>query len=84
MHTRFSGLRKRKIPMNKPYIICLQFGTWRNELWFTAPDNEIAANNWKTAVDELPSVSEKCANSNQFMSEAVEHFERYGFTRIRH
>ncbi len=68
--------------MNKPYIICLQFGTWRNELWFSAPDDADTAEKWKEAVDALPSVSERCANSNEFMSEAVEHFEEAGFMRI--
>ena len=68
---------------NKPYIVCLKFGTWRNELWFSAPDNEITESKWKTAVGSLPEVSEECSNSNQFMSAAIEHFEEYGFTRIR-
>ena len=68
--------------MNKPYIICLQFGTWRNELWFSAPDDAETAERWKTAVDALPLVSERCTNSNEFMSEAVGHFEDAGFTRI--
>jgi hypothetical protein len=69
--------------MNKPYIICLKFGTWRNELWFSAPDNEYAEKNWQNAVDALPEVSGRCANPNQFMTEAVEHFENYGFVRIQ-
>ena len=69
--------------MNKPYIICLRFGTWRNELWFSAPDNGITAEKWKTAVDLLPQVSAECSNSGEFMREAVEHFEQYGFTRIQ-
>ncbi len=68
--------------MNKPYIVCLQFGTWRNELWFTAPDDPETADKWENAVAKLPSVSESCANSNEFMSEAVGHFESFGFTRI--
>ena len=76
--------QKDENEMNKPYIICLQYGTWHNELWFSAPDNEMTARNWQTAVDLLPDVSERCTNSNQFMSEAVEHFSQYGFTRIQH
>ena len=69
--------------MNKPYIVCLKFGTWRNELWFSAPDDEETAEKWNSAVNDLPGVSERCANSNDFMSAAVEHFEERGFTRIR-
>lgn len=69
--------------MNKPYIICLQFGTWRNELWFTAADDESTARSWKKAVDKLPELSSECANSGEFMTRSVEHFEQYGFTRIQ-
>ncbi|MBR5089138.1 MAG: hypothetical protein IK093_06905 [Ruminiclostridium sp.] len=69
--------------MNKPYIICLQFGTWRNELWFSAPDSETCSERWKKAVDTLPAVSEQCTSSNEFMTDAVKHFENYGFTRIQ-
>ncbi len=69
--------------MNKPYIICLKYKTWRNELWFSAPDNDITEDKWKTATDLLPEVSERCTSPNQFMSEAVEHFEQYGFVRIQ-
>ena len=69
--------------MNKPYIVCLKFGTWRNELWFSAPDDEETAEKWEGAVRMLPEVSSNCANSNDLMSAAVEHFEERGFTRIR-
>lgn len=69
--------------MNKPYIVCLRFGTWRNELWFSAPDDEETAAKWNSAVEALPEVSGRCANSNDFMSAAVEYFEERGFTRIR-
>ena len=69
--------------MNKPYIICLQFGTWRNELWFSAPDNQMTAEKWRTAVDILPQVSETCSNPGEFLAAAVEHFEDHGFTRIQ-
>ncbi len=68
---------------NKPYIICLKFGTWRNELWFSAPDDEATAKEWERAIAELPDVSARCVNSNEFMAAAVEHFEGCGFTRIR-
>ena len=69
--------------MNKPYIICLKFGTWRNELWFSAPDDEQTDAAWKQAIAELPEVSDRCVNSNEFMAAAVDHFEERGFTRIR-
>lgn len=69
--------------MNKPYIICLRFGMWRNELWFSAPDDPETALKWKQAVDALPEVSDRCTSSNQFMSAAVEHIEQFGFTRIQ-
>ncbi|MBP5603933.1 MAG: hypothetical protein J6X60_00075 [Ruminiclostridium sp.] len=68
--------------MNKPYIICLKYGTWRNELWFSAPDTEMSEQKWTTAVNMLPEVSERCSSPSQFMDEAVEHFEAHGFTRI--
>lgn len=69
--------------MNKPYIICLKYKTWRNELWFSAPDDELTHQRWDTAVELLPEVSDRCTSSNQFMTEAVEHFEQYGFVRIQ-
>ena len=69
--------------MKKPYIICLRFGTWRNELWFSAEDDEATASEWEKAVGELPEVSTRCVNSNDFMSAAVEHFEDRGFIRIQ-
>lgn len=68
---------------NRPYIICLKFGTWRNELWFSAPDDETTRKEWDKAIAELPEVSARCVNSNEFMSAAVDHFEERGFTRIR-
>ena len=73
----------RIVKMNKSYIVCLKFGTWRNELWFSAPDDEATAEKWNSAVGSLPEVSARCINSNDFMSAAVEHFEENGFTRIR-
>lgn len=69
--------------MNRPYIVCLKFGTWRNELWFSAADDAQTQEQWDKAVGELPEVSSRCVNSNDFMSAAVEHFEERGFTRIR-
>ncbi|HBI52115.1 MAG TPA: hypothetical protein DDX72_04980 [Ruminococcaceae bacterium] len=68
--------------MNKPYIVCLKYNMWRNELWFSAEDDPHTAEQWAKAVDMLPSVSERCTNPNQFMAEAIEHFEERGFTRI--
>jgi len=76
-------LKRNRERMNKPYIVCLKFGTWRNELWFSAPDDEETADKWRAAVGSLPEVSAGCVNSNDFMSAAVEHFEGLGFTRIR-
>ncbi len=69
--------------MNKPYIVCLKYGTWRNELWFSADDSSDTETNWKKAVAELPAVSAQCVNSNEYMSAAVEHIEARGFTRIQ-
>lgn len=69
--------------MNKPYIVCLKYGTWRCEVWFSAPDDPETAEKWSIAVNELPEVSAQCKNSGDFMSAAVTHFEERGFTRIQ-
>ena len=53
--------------MNKPYIICLKYGTWRNELWFSAPDTEMSEQKWTTAVNMLPEVSERCSSPSKIM-----------------
>ena len=70
--------------MSKPYIICLKYGTWRNELWFSAPDDEKTSEEWEKAVHSLTAVSAECTNSNDYMREAVKHFEKHGFVRIQH
>lgn len=69
--------------MKKPYIIGLKFGTWRNELWFSAADDEETAEKWKNAVDGLAAVGEKCSNANDFLAAAVDYFEELGFSRIQ-
>lgn len=69
--------------MTKPYIIGLKFGTWHSEVWFSGEDNPQTAEKWNSAVSELSSVGERCANPNEFIGEACEHFEKYGFTRIQ-
>ncbi len=69
--------------MTKPYIIGLKFGTWHSEVWFSGEDNDETAAKWKEAVDGLAEVGQCCANPNEFIEEACEHFEKYGFTRIQ-
>ena len=69
--------------MRKPYIIGLKFGTWRNELWVSAEDDKETEEKWNKAVAELNTVGEKCTNSNEFLSEAVDYFEERGFSRIQ-
>lgn len=69
--------------MTKPYIIGLKFGTWHSEVWFSGEDNEETAAKWNEAVDGLSAVGGRCANPNEFIEEACEHFEKFGFTRIQ-
>lgn len=69
--------------MNKPYIIGLEFGTWNSEVWFSGKDDAETAAKWNEAVKNLAAVGESCSNSNEFITEACEHFEKYGFTRIQ-
>lgn len=69
--------------MTKSYIIGLKFGTWHSEVWFSGEDNDETAAKWKEAVDGLPEVGKECANPNEFIVEACEHFEKFGFTRIQ-
>ena len=69
--------------MNKPYIIGLEFGTWHSEVWFSGEDNDETTAKWNDAVSGLSAVGERCANPNEFIEEACEHFEKYGFTRIQ-
>ena len=69
--------------MTKPYIIGLKFGTWHSEVWFSGEDDEETAAKWSEAVNGLSAVGKECTNSNEFIVEASEHFEKYGFTRIQ-
>lgn len=69
--------------MKKPYIIGLKFGTWRNEVWFSAEDSEEMNHKWKEAVDGLEEVGNSYTNSNEFLTAAVEYFEEKGFSRIQ-
>lgn len=69
--------------MKKPYIIGLQFGTWRSEVWFSGSDDPQTEEKWQKAVSGLTGVGESSANSNDFLSAAVAHFEKSGFTRIQ-
>ena len=58
--------------MKKPYIIGFKFGTWRNEVWFSAEDNEEMNKKWKEAVDGLEEVGNSYTNSNEFCMELME------------
>lgn len=69
--------------MTKPYIIGLEFGTWSSEVWFAGEDDAETAEKWEKAVSTLKTVGNTCSNSNEFIAEASEHFEKYGFTRIQ-
>lgn len=69
--------------MTKPYIIGLKFGTWNSEVWFAGEDNDETKAKWDNAVERLEEVGKSCANPNDFINEACEHFEKYGFTRIQ-
>lgn len=69
--------------MTKPYIIGLKFGTWHSEVWFSGEDDEATAAKWNEAVAGLSEVGKNCANPNEFIVEACEHFEKFGFTRIQ-
>lgn len=69
--------------MTKPYIIGLEFGTWNSEVWFSGEDNAETQEKWNEAVKNLKAVGDRCSNPNEFINEASEHFERYGFTRIQ-
>lgn len=69
--------------MTKPYIIGLEFGTWSSEVWFSGKDNPETAEKWAEAVATLKTVGDTCSNPNEFITEASEHFEKYGFTRIQ-
>lgn len=69
--------------MTKPYIIGLEFGTWNSEVWFSGEDNSETQEKWNEAVKNLKAVGDGCSNPNEFIVEACEHFEKYGFTRIQ-
>ena len=69
--------------MKKTYIIGLKFGTWHSEVWFSGEDNNETAEKWNKAAAELSEVGSRCSNPNEFIEEACEHFEKYGFTRIQ-
>ncbi|MCM1334211.1 MAG: hypothetical protein NC084_09185 [Bacteroides sp.] len=69
--------------MKKPYIVGLKHGTWRSEVWFSGEDDPRTEEAWKKAVDGLTEVGTRSANSNEFLSAAVAHFEKNGFTRIQ-
>ena len=45
--------------MNRPYIVCLKFGTWRNELWFSAPDDAETAEEVKTESQAQSMLTER-------------------------
>lgn len=67
----------------KNYIVDLAFDTWHNQTWFVAEDCGENDRKWQEALRSLDSVGDSCTNSNEFMEKAVEHFNSYGFERIR-
>lgn len=69
--------------MKKPYIVGLKFGTWRSEVWFSGEDDPQTEEKWKSAVAGLTEVGAGVSNSNEFLSAAVAHFEKFGFARIQ-
>lgn len=67
----------------KPYIIGLEFNTWHSEVWFSGEDNPETEEKWQEAIAGLRKIGDNCVNPNEFIVEACEHFEKYGFTRIQ-
>jgi hypothetical protein len=67
--------------MKKAYILNLNFGTWRNQVWFMGQEENGAS--FDKAKKTLPSVSADCASSNDYFNRACAHFESHGFLRIQ-
>lgn len=66
------------------YIIDLAFGTWQNQVWFcNVEEEESSDRRWTDAKQALEDVGEHCSNASEFFTEAVKHFEKYGFVRIQ-
>ncbi len=67
----------------KAYIINITHGAWNNQLWFSGEDDDLTERKWVDAKKSLEEVGSQCSNSNKFFSEAVKHFEEYGFVRVQ-
>ncbi|MCL1824185.1 MAG: hypothetical protein FWG44_08285 [Oscillospiraceae bacterium] len=69
--------------MKKSFIINLNFGTWKNQLWFMGDDENSEA--FEKAKKNLSAVlpDNDCKNSNDFFNRACAHFESHGFLRIQ-
>ena len=68
--------------MEKSYIVNLKFGSTQWQVWFSGEDNQEAENKWKNALMTLESVGDECADPQEFLQKAVEHFKKSGFIRI--
>ena len=69
--------------MNKAYIINLKYGIWENQLWLEADDTAEMQEKWEIAKAKLSDIAKVCQSSGDYFNKAIEHFSKYGFTRIQ-
>ena len=68
--------------MEKAYIANLKFDIVQRQIWFMAEDNEEMNEKWKSACRQLNVVGDKCTDSSEFFSAAIEHFRSFGFAHV--
>jgi hypothetical protein len=66
--------------VKKSFIVNIDFGTWKNQIWFMG-EGDISA--FDKAKKSLPDFNSDCTNSNDFFCRVCAHFESHGFLRIQ-
>lgn len=67
----------------KLYIITLRFQNQEKRLYLVGEDSDSGQKKYKEAVEGIDAIGEKGKDFPEFLQSCIEHFQRYGFVRIK-
>lgn len=67
----------------KEYIFNIEFGTWKNQLWFMCTDDCETKEKWKDAIKKIELSKDLYKDAMKFQNESIEYLKSLGFIRIQ-
>jgi hypothetical protein len=67
----------------KAYIITLSYGSWRNQLWFSAEEDYHTQKKWNEIIKALDELGDTCSHAGDYFDRSLKLFEENGFVRIQ-